>query len=191
MPRNSRARRSSRSPKAPPTSRNSARSMERRRRASETHLPRSRTSSPLPRRGSHDQVSDVRASDRLTKVPSVSSRPNRATTASSRKYCRALAVCSPAAKPILEINPDHPVVKAVAAKNDRSVPARGCGIAAARPGTGSGRRQADRSSRLCRAVGAAVGKSIAAVKPLGRLNRRPRRNFPDLLRFNLAGGKLR
>ena len=66
-----------------------------------------------------DQVSDVRASDRLIESAVCLVAPEQGYDRQLEKILQGAGRLQSGAKPILEINQDHPVVKAVAAKSDQ------------------------------------------------------------------------
>jgi molecular chaperone HtpG len=66
-----------------------------------------------------DQVSDVRASDRLIESAVCLVAPEQGYDRQLEKILQGAGRLQSGAKPILEINQDHPVVKAVAAKGDQ------------------------------------------------------------------------
>ncbi|MEF0944185.1 molecular chaperone HtpG [Rhizobium sp. BR 362] len=66
-----------------------------------------------------DQVSDVRASDRLIESAVCLVAPEQGYDRQLEKILQGAGRLQAGAKPILEINGDHPVVKAVAARSDQ------------------------------------------------------------------------
>jgi molecular chaperone HtpG len=63
-----------------------------------------------------DQVADVRASDRLTESAVCLVAPEEGYDRQMEKILQGAGRLQSVTKPVLEINPDHPTIKAIAAK---------------------------------------------------------------------------
>ena len=107
-----------------------------------------------------DQVADVRASDRLTESPVCLVAPDHGPDRQLEKILASAGRAGAAAKPILEINPGHGLIKALAAKDDEALRGDAVALLLDEARILDGERPADPqdfSARLARVLERALG----------------------------------